>query len=98
MNLRAHSQIPLIPRNESLIYGKRIGALYRLLSDDKRSQINIHELRFASESLGPEVYTSHNYYERWTLAIRNLPLDKNVLSELEIAQKFQEIENRRHDY
>ena len=79
---------------ELYFWEKRIDALYKLLSDDKRSHINIHEFRYAIESLGAEAYTNHNYYERWTLALRNLLIDKNVLSELEITQKVQEIEDR----
>ncbi len=76
------------------LWEKRIDAIYKLLSDDKRSHINIHEFRYAIESLGAKAYTNYNYYERWTLALRNLLIDKNILSELEITQKVQEIEDR----
>ena len=75
------------------LWEKRIDALVKLFSDDKHSIISIHEFRFAIESPGTKAYTNHNYYERCTVAFRNLLIDKNVLSDLEITQKVREIEN-----
>jgi nitrile hydratase subunit beta len=73
---------------------KRVDALYKLLADDKRQILNVDELRFAIESLGPDIYHSHSYYERWVLAIRDLLIEKSILTEEELQQRVDEVKRQ----
>ena len=70
---------------------KRIDALLTLLGDAQRRLIRTDELRRAIESLGEDVYTTHTYYERWTLAIATLLLEKGVLSSEELDARVERI-------
>ena len=74
---------------------KRIDALLTLLGDEKRRLIRTDELRRAIESLGENVYMTHSYYERWTLAIATLLLEKGVLTSEELDRRVAEIERER---
>ncbi len=79
--------------HELLWWEKRIDALFKLLSDDKRQLLKVDELRFAIESLGDDAYSRYGYYERWTLAIQKLLVDKQVLSGEEIMARVQQLKS-----
>ena len=74
---------------------KRIDALYRLLADDRRMILQVDELRAAIEALGDDVYARHDYYERWTLALRNLLIAKQVLDQAEIETRISQLKQNR---
>jgi hypothetical protein len=74
---------------------KRIDALYRLLADDRRMILKVDELRAAIEALGDDVYAHHDYYERWTLALRKLLVAKQVLDEAEIETRIAALKQNR---
>lgn len=74
---------------------KRIDALYKLLADDTRNILKVDELRYAIESLGEDAYVRYGYYERWTLAMRELLIRKNVLTEQEIEDRIAHLKELR---
>jgi len=78
-----------------LWWEKRIDALYKLLSDDKRNILKVDELRYAIESLGEDAYARYGYYERWTLAMRELLVRKNVLTDQEIEDRIAHLKEMR---
>ena len=81
--------------HEPAWWEKRIDALLSLLGDQKRQLIRTDELRRAIESLDKAVYDNYSYYERWTLAIANLLLEKGVLSSEEIDARVEKLRHER---
>lgn len=73
---------------------KRVDALMRLLSDDKRQLLRVDELRRVIEDLGPDVYDKYSYYERWMAAITQIMLEKNVITPSELGERMEAIEVR----
>ena len=73
---------------------KRLDAIRRLLSDDKRRLLRTDELRRGIEALGAETYRSLSYYERWTAATTDLMIEKGVVTVDEIGRKMAEVEAR----
>lgn len=55
---------------------------------------NLHELRRAIEDLPPDEYVSLGYYERWTVAMETLFIQKGVLTLAEIESKLRSIDAR----
>lgn len=52
------------------------------------------QIRHRIESLGPNVYESLSYYERWAGAAGALLLEQGVISEQELEQRIAEIKKR----
>jgi hypothetical protein len=73
---------------------KSIDGLYKLLADEKRHFFVVDEFRLAVESLGPDVYHTHSYYERWVLAIRDILIQKQVITSEELSQRVGEVLDR----
>lgn len=73
---------------------KRVDALMRLLSDEKRQLLRVDELRRAIEDLGPDVYDNLSYYERWMTAISQIMLEKNVIGVSELGERMAAIDKR----
>ena len=68
------------------------------LTDALRSALGdryrIHEQRRKIEELGPEIYDSVSYYEIRVLAMREMLLEKGLLSASEIDDRMAEIRAR----
>jgi hypothetical protein len=73
---------------------KRVDAILRLVSDDKRKLIIVDELRRAIENLGPGAYDELSYYERWISAISNILIEKGVLSIDELGRGMEKVKAR----
>ena len=71
-----------------------VDALMYLLSDPSRRIIRVDELRRSIESLPSDDYAGLSYYEKWLLAMRDLLIEKGVLSANEIASKLIELRDR----
>lgn len=71
---------------------KQIDSIMRLVSDKERGVLTVDELRRNVEELGPDVYKSLSYYERWILALSDIFLQKGVFSVDEMGQKMSDIE------
>ena len=73
---------------------KRVDAIIRLLSDDKRRLMRVDEMRRGVENLGPGAYDQLSYYERWIASASNLMIEKGVITVDELGRKMAEVENR----
>lgn len=76
---------------------KRVDALMRLLSDQKRRLIRVDELRRAIEDLGPDAYDRYSYYERWMSAITELMLEKGIITVSELGERMATVEARERE-
>ncbi len=73
---------------------KRVDAIMRLLSDEKRQLMTVDELRRGIEELGPGAYDEYNYYERWISSITNNLIEKGVITVDELGTKMEEAKAR----
>ena len=55
--------------------------------------INTDELRRCIESIPPDDYERLLYYERWSVAVRSLLLEKGILSHMEIDETIAQSDN-----
>ncbi len=72
-------------------FERHADALVNLLGATGRRVIRVDELRRAIESL-PD-YRTLAYYEKWTMAIKLLLVEKGVFSEQELAEKLAELKS-----
>lgn len=73
---------------------RRIDAMMQLLRNKPRGFWTTDENRRTIESLTPETYMASGYYEKWTYSMRNLLIEKGVLTEAEVAARLAEIKAR----
>lgn len=72
-------------------FDRRVDALMMLLTDSKRKVIRVDELRRGIESLSPEDYDRLTYYQKWLMSMRNLLVEKGVLSEAALAERIERL-------
>ena len=70
---------------------KQANALRNSLS--RREIVRVDELRRAAEDLGDQYYKLA-YFERTTMALRTLLLEKGLITEAELAAKMAEVRRR----
>lgn len=73
---------------------KRVDAIMRLVSDDKRKLMTVDELRRGIEDLGPGAYDEYNYYERWISSITGILIEKGVISIDELGRRMGDVKAR----
>ena len=73
---------------------KRVDAILRLISDDKRKLMIVDEHRRIMEDLGPGAYDELSYYERWISAITTILIEKGVLSVDELGRRMEAVKTR----
>ncbi|HEX3066826.1 MAG TPA: nitrile hydratase [Dongiaceae bacterium] len=73
---------------------RRVDALMMLLMSPANHLFNVDEMRRTIESLPPEVYQRHDYYERWLMTIERLLVEKGVLKQAEIDARVAELEKK----
>jgi hypothetical protein len=71
---------------------RRVDALMMLLMSPVHGLFNVDEMRRTIESLPPEVYQRHDYYERWLMTIERLLIEKGVLTQAEIDSRIAALE------
>ena len=76
---------------------KRVDAILRLVSDDRRRLVCTDELRRAIENLGPGTYDELGYYERWIAAITNVLLEKGVIGVDELGHRMESVKAHRRE-
>lgn len=75
-------------------FARRVTAMVELLRRSKGRVFMTDELRRAIEALPEAQYMHIAYYEKWIQAVRLLLIEKDVLTEAEIADKVAEVERR----
>jgi len=73
---------------------KRVDAIMRLLSDNKRRLLRVDELRRGIEDLGPGAYDQLSYYERWISSITNLLIEKGFITVDELGRAIEDTKAR----
>jgi hypothetical protein len=73
---------------------RRVDALMMLLMSPTNSLFNVDEMRRTIESLPPEIYQRHDYYERWLMTIERLLVEKGILKQAEIDARVAELEKK----
>jgi hypothetical protein len=68
---------------------RRVDALMMLLMG--HGIFNVDEMRRTIESLPPDVYERHDYYERWLLTLERLLIEKGVLTAEEIESRLRDL-------
>ena len=81
--------------HDPTFYEKRIDALLMLLTGPKVQAFTVDSLRRAIEQNTPEDYSKRGYYEKWLLAIRQLLVEQQILSNGEIDRRIEEIKQRK---
>ena len=73
---------------------KRVDAILRLISDDKRKLMIVDAHRRIMEDLGPGAYDELSYYERWISAITTILIEKGGLSIDELGRRMEAVKTR----
>ncbi len=73
---------------------KRVDAIVRLMSDNKRRLLRVDELRRGIEDLGPGAYDEYNYYERWIASATNILIEKGILDIDELGRRMEDVRAR----
>jgi nitrile hydratase len=81
--------------HDPTFYEKRIDALLMLLTGPKVKAFSVDSLRRAVEQNSPEDYSKRGYYEKWLLAIRQLLVEQQILSDDEIDRRIEEIKRKK---
>jgi len=76
---------------------KRVDAIMRLLSDNKRRLLRVDELRRGIEDLGPGAYDQLSYYERWISSITNILIEKGVITVDELGRAIEDAKAHRRE-
>jgi hypothetical protein len=86
--------IDVVPHDPAF-WELRVDALYQLLADSRRNILKADELRWMRESLETGEFERLSYYGRWVAAMGRILLDKNVVTQDELARKMDEIRSRK---
>ena len=70
-------------------FEQRVDAMMRILMHPDSGHFTVDGMRRAIESLPPEEYHALSYYERWLCAMRQLVLERGLVSEAELATRVQ---------
>jgi hypothetical protein len=69
-------------------FDQRVDAMMRLLAHPVDGYYTVDAMRRAVESLPRDDYFGLGYYERWVRAMRQLVIEKGLLTEDELALKL----------
>lgn len=82
--------VPL-EQKEAPAFGKLATALRAALGDKGPGLVNLHESRRAREDVGAERYHGLGYFELATVAVRDVLVEKGVLSAEEIEARIERL-------
>ncbi len=77
-----------LAEHERTFFDQRVDAMMRLLAHPRDGYYTVDAMRRAIESLPRDDYFGLGYYERWLRAMRQLVVEKSLLSEDEISRKL----------
>jgi hypothetical protein len=77
-----------LDEHERTFFDQRVDAMMRLLAHPAHGYFTVDAMRRAVESLPRDEYFGLGYYERWVRAIRQLVLEKGLISERELERKL----------
>jgi hypothetical protein len=74
--------------HERTFFDQRVDAMLRLLAHPERGHFTVDAMRRAIESLPPAEYFGLSYYEKWLRALRQLTVEKGLLSERQLQERM----------
>jgi hypothetical protein len=77
-----------IAEHERTFFDQRVDAMMRLLAHPEHGYYTVDAMRRTIESLPAEQYMELGYYERWVRAIRQLAVEKGLVSDDELNRKL----------
>ncbi len=77
-----------LAEHERTFFDQRVDAMMRLLAHPVHGHYTVDAMRRAIESLPRDEYFGLGYYERWVRAIRQLVVEKGLLTEDEIKRRL----------
>lgn len=81
-----------LAEHERTFFDQRVDAMMRLLAHPEHGYYTVDAMRRAIESLPRDDYFGLGYYERWVRAIRQLAVEKGILTEDEVKRKLAALE------
>ena len=72
-------------------YGKLATALRAALGNKGPGLVNLHESRRAREDVGDENYHALRYFDLATVSVRNILIEKGVLTADEIEERIEKL-------
>lgn len=80
--------------HEPSLTERRIDAMMQLLRTKPRSYWVTDEMRRTIESLSPEHYNDYGYYARWSYAMRDLLVEKGIVTRQELDDRLAAVKAR----
>ena len=77
-----------LAEHERTFFDQRVDAMMRLLAHPESGHYTVDAMRRAIESLPRDDYLALGYYERWVRAIRQLAIEKGLVTEDELNRKL----------
>ena len=77
-----------LSEHDRTFFDQRVDAMMQLLAHPEHGHFTVDAMRRAIESLPRDDYSGLTYYERWVRAIRQLTLEKGLISEDELKRKL----------
>lgn len=77
--------------HERTFFEQRVDAMLRLLANPHSGYFTVDAMRRSIESLPADDYFNFGYYERWLHAIRQLTVEKGLLTDAEIEARLKSI-------
>lgn len=78
------------------LWEKRVDALVILCQ--AKGLFTVDGLRRALEDMGPDVFETHSYYERWVASLHRNLVEAGAVTPTEVAAKIDEIRARGQSY
>ena len=82
-----------LAEHERTFFDQRVDAMMRLLAHPEQGYYTVDAMRRAIESLPRDDYLGLGYYERWVRAMRQLVVEKGLLTEAELSRKLAALES-----
>jgi hypothetical protein len=77
--------------HERSFFEQRVDAMLRLLAHPEKGYFTVDAMRRSIESLPEAEYHGLGYYERWARAIRQLTIEKGLITEEELAIRIRKL-------
>ncbi|MFN9122925.1 MAG: ScnB-like protein [bacterium] len=77
------------------LFDQRVDAMLRLLAHPQKGYFTVDAMRRSIESLDPQTYHGLAYYERWVRAVRELAIERSLVSQTALEQRMAAIAAQR---
>ncbi|MBC7779930.1 MAG: nitrile hydratase subunit beta [Proteobacteria bacterium] len=74
------------------LFDQRVDAMLRLLAHPRTGHFTVDAMRRSIESLSPAEYHGLTYYERWLRAVRQLAVERGLVSEAQLQDRIAQLQ------